>query len=45
MSIIEEKERLKQQLEEERRAKERARALLDGRMEELAKRKLKFIDM
>lgn len=45
MSIVEEKQTLEQRLDEERRAKERARAQLDSRMEELAKRKSKFACM
>ncbi|CAG7852493.1 Kinesin-like protein KIF21A [Serendipita indica DSM 11827] len=45
MSIVEEKQSLEQRLDEERRAKERARAQLDSRMEELAKRKSKFACM
>ncbi|KIM26341.1 hypothetical protein M408DRAFT_330691 [Serendipita vermifera MAFF 305830] len=42
MSIVEEKQSLEQRLDEERRAKERARAQLDTRMEELARKKSKF---
>lgn len=45
MSVVEEKQSLEQRLDEERRAKERARAQLDSRMEELAKRKSKFACM
>ncbi|KAG8753634.1 hypothetical protein FRC14_005867 [Serendipita sp. 396] len=45
MSIVEEKQSLEQRLDEERKAKERARAQLDSRMEELAKRKSKFACM
>lgn len=41
-SIVEEKQSLEHRLDEERRAKERARAQLDTRMEELQKRKSKF---
>lgn len=41
-SIVEEKQSLEHRLDEERRAKERARAQLDSRMEELQKRKSKF---
>ncbi|KAF9246370.1 kinesin-domain-containing protein [Melanogaster broomeanus] len=41
-SIVEEKQSLESRLDEERRAKERARAQLDTRMEELQKRKSKF---
>jgi len=41
-SIAEEKHSLEARLDEERRAKERARAQLDSRMEELQKRKSKF---
>lgn len=41
-SIVEEKQSLESRLDEERRAKERARAQLDSRMEELQKRKSKF---
>ncbi|EGN95624.1 hypothetical protein SERLA73DRAFT_142439 [Serpula lacrymans var. lacrymans S7.3] len=41
-SIAEEKQSLESRLDEERRAKERARAQLDTRMEELQKRKSKF---
>ena len=41
-SIVEEKQSLEQRLDEERRAKERARQQLDSRMEELQKRKSKF---
>ncbi|TDL24943.1 kinesin [Rickenella mellea] len=42
-SIVEEKETLQNRLDEERRAKERARAQLDSRVEELQKRKSKFV--
>ena len=42
LSIAEEKQNLQQSLEEERKAKERARHQLDTRMEELQKRKSKF---
>ncbi|KAG8916744.1 hypothetical protein FRC02_003616 [Tulasnella sp. 418] len=42
-SAVEEKMSLEQRLDEERRAKERARAQLDSRMEELMKRKSKFV--
>ncbi|KAI0822724.1 kinesin [Trametes gibbosa] len=41
-SIAEEKQSLESRLDEERRAKERARAQLDSRMEELQRRKSKF---
>ncbi|RDB21522.1 hypothetical protein Hypma_011769 [Hypsizygus marmoreus] len=41
-SIVEEKQSLEQKLDEERKAKERARQQLDSRMEELQKRKSKF---
>lgn len=41
-SVIQEKQSLEQRLDEERKAKERARAQLDSRMEELQKRKSKF---
>ncbi|KAG1800448.1 uncharacterized protein HD556DRAFT_1230394 [Suillus plorans] len=41
-SIVEEKQSLESHLDEERRAKERARAQLDSRMEELKKRQSKF---
>ncbi|KIK91754.1 hypothetical protein PAXRUDRAFT_830557 [Paxillus rubicundulus Ve08.2h10] len=41
-STVEEKQSLESRLDEERRAKERARAQLDSRMEELQKRKSKF---
>ena len=41
-SIVEEKQSLETRLDEERRAKERARAQLDSRMEELQRRKSKF---
>ncbi|KAF7964953.1 hypothetical protein HWV62_1444 [Athelia sp. TMB] len=41
-SIAEEKQTLEQRLDEERKAKERARHQLDTRMEELQKRKSKF---
>lgn len=42
-SIVEEKQSLEHRLDEERRAKERARQQLDSRMEELQKRKSKFV--
>jgi len=42
-SVAEEKLTLEHRLEEERKAKERARAQLDTRMEEMAKRKSKFV--
>lgn len=42
-SIVEEKQSLETRLDEERRAKERVRAQLDSRMEELQKRKSKFV--
>ncbi|KAF8447796.1 hypothetical protein L210DRAFT_3501334 [Boletus edulis BED1] len=41
-SIVEEKQSLESRLDEERRAKERTRAQLDSRMEELQRRKSKF---
>ena len=41
-SIVEEKQTLEHRLDEERRAKERARAQLDARMDELQRRKSKF---
>ncbi|CAL1705613.1 unnamed protein product [Somion occarium] len=41
-SIVEEKQSLESRLDEERRAKERARAQLDSRMDELQRRKSKF---
>ncbi|KAF9818612.1 hypothetical protein IEO21_02592 [Rhodonia placenta] len=41
-SIVEEKQSLEHRLDEERRAKERARAQLDSRMEEVQRRKSKF---
>ncbi|KAJ3725116.1 hypothetical protein C8R42DRAFT_660554 [Lentinula raphanica] len=41
-SIVEEKQSYEQRLDEERKAKERARQQLDSRMEELSKRKSKF---
>ncbi|OBZ65664.1 Kinesin-like protein KIF21B [Grifola frondosa] len=41
-SIVEEKQSLETRLDEERRAKERARAQLDSRMEEVQRRKSKF---
>jgi peptidoglycan hydrolase CwlO-like protein len=41
-SIAEEKQSLETRLDEERRAKERVRAQLDSRMDELQKRKSKF---
>ncbi|KAF8517592.1 kinesin-domain-containing protein [Hysterangium stoloniferum] len=44
-SIVEEKQSLEHRLDEERKAKERARAQLDSRMEELQKRKSKFACM
>jgi hypothetical protein len=40
--VVEEKQSLENRLDEERRAKERARTQLDNRMNELAKRKSKF---
>jgi len=42
-SVAQEKESLESRLAEERKAKERARAQLDSRMEEMAKRKSKFV--
>ncbi|KAG8916745.1 hypothetical protein FRC02_003617 [Tulasnella sp. 418] len=42
-SVVEEKMSLERSLEEERKAKERARAQLDSRMEELTRRKSKFV--
>ncbi|KAF8584073.1 kinesin [Ramaria rubella] len=44
-SVVEEKQSLEHRLDEERKAKERARAQLDTRMEELQKRKSKFACM
>ena len=41
-SIVEEKQTLDKSLDEERRAKERARQQLDSRMDELQRRKSKF---
>jgi hypothetical protein len=41
-SMVEKKQSLENRLDEERRAKERARAQLNSRMEELQKRKSKF---
>ncbi|KAG6854726.1 hypothetical protein C0991_002439 [Blastosporella zonata] len=41
-SIVEEKQSLELKLDEERKAKERARSQLDSRMDELQKRKSKF---
>ena len=41
-SVVEEKQSLEILLDEERRAKERARAQLDSRMDELQRRKSKF---
>ncbi|TFK30051.1 kinesin [Coprinopsis marcescibilis] len=41
-SVVEEKQSLEQRLDEERKAKERARQQLDSRMEELQRRKSKF---
>ncbi|THH18433.1 hypothetical protein EUX98_g8959 [Antrodiella citrinella] len=41
-SIVEEKQSLENRLDEERKAKERARAQLDSRMDELQRRKSKF---
>jgi uncharacterized coiled-coil DUF342 family protein len=42
-SVVEEKQSLEHRLDEERKAKERARAQLDSRMEELQQRKSKFV--
>lgn len=42
-SVAEEKLTLEHRLEEERKAKERARSQLDSRMEEMSKRKSKFV--
>ena len=42
-SVVEEKQSLEQRLDEERRAKERVRNQLDARMDELSKRKSKFV--
>ncbi|KAA1469366.1 kinesin-domain-containing protein [Dentipellis sp. KUC8613] len=42
-SIVEEKQSLEHRLDEERRAKERVRQQLDTRMDELQKRKSKFV--
>jgi chromosome segregation ATPase len=44
-SVVEEKQSLEHRLDEERKAKERARAQLDTRMDELQKRKSKFACM
>ncbi len=44
-SVIEQKQSLEHRLDEERRAKERTRAQLDARMEELQRRKSKFACM
>ncbi|KAI9435998.1 hypothetical protein H4582DRAFT_493626 [Lactarius indigo] len=44
-SIVEEKQSLEQRLDEERRAKERVRHQLGARMDELSKRKAKFMRM
>ena len=41
-SVIEEKQSLETRLDEERRAKERARAQLDSRVDDLQRRKSKF---
>ena len=41
-SVVQEKQSFEQRLDEERKAKERARHQLDVRMEELQKRKSKF---
>ena len=41
-SVVEEKQTLEQRLDEERKAKERARQQLDSRMEEFQRRKSKF---
>ncbi|KAF6764027.1 kinesin [Ephemerocybe angulata] len=41
-SVVEEKQSLEQRLDEERKAKERARQQLDSRMDELQRRKSKF---
>lgn len=41
-SVAEEKQNMAHQLDEERRAKERARAQLDSRMDDIQKRKSKF---
>jgi kinesin family protein 4/21/27 len=42
-SVVEEKQSLEHRLDEERKAKERARAQLDSRVEEIQKRKSKFV--
>jgi hypothetical protein len=42
-SVVEEKQFLEQRLDEERRAKERVRHQPDARMDELSKRKSKFV--
>jgi hypothetical protein len=42
-SVVEEKQSLELRLDEERRAKERVRHQLDARMDELSKRKSKFV--
>ena len=44
-AVIEQTQSLESRLDEERRAKDRARAQLDARMEELQKRKSKFACM
>lgn len=44
-SVVEEKQSLEYRLEEERKAKERARAQLDARMEDIHKRRSKFVCM
>jgi len=42
-SVVEEKQNYETKLEEERRAKERTRTQLEHRMDEIAKRKSKFV--
>ena len=42
-SVVEEKQNYETRLEEERRAKERTRTQLEHRMDEIAKRKSKFV--
>ena len=44
-SVAEEKLSLEHRLDEERKAKERARSQLDTRMEEMSRRKSKFVCM
>ncbi len=44
-SVLEEKEQYETRLEEERRAKERTRTQLESRMDEIQRRKSKFVCM